>query len=104
MVKSERGSLTDATINQLKSHEGGAICQVAGYLKNTKSSFLASLFHIASEKDNMYHYRYSPAGSNCWCKYNADRTNNIQTCKPGPGLPKNIIYKIRSKFGINKRH
>ena len=33
-----------------------------------------------------------------------DRTNNAQSYKPGPGLPKDIIYKIRPKIGIKKRH
>ena len=51
-----------------------------------KSSFLAS------------------TGSDSWCKYNADRANNTQTCKPGPGHQKDIINKIRPKFGIKKRH
>ena len=69
-----------------------------------KVSFLASLFHVASNKDNMYHYQHSPTGSDSWCKYNADRTNNTQTCKPGSGLPKDIIYKIKPKFGIKERH
>ena len=68
-----------------------------------KLSFLASLFHVASNKDNMYHYRHSPTGSDSWCKYNVDRANNTQTCKPGSGLPKEVIYKIRPKFEIKER-
>ena len=54
-----------------------------------KSSFLASLFHVASNKDNMYHYQHCPTGSGSWCKYNAGRVRT--TYKPGPGLPKYII-------------
>ena len=52
----------------------------------------------------MYQYRHSPTGSDSWCKYNAYRANNTQTCKPGSGLQKNIIYKIGPKFGIKERH
>ena len=57
-----------------------------------------------SNKDNMCQCRYSPIRSDSWCRYNADRATNTQTCKPGPDLPKDIIYKIRPKFGIRKRH
>ena len=63
-----------------------------------KSSFLASLFHVASNKDNSYHYPHCPIGPNSWCKYNADRANNTQTYKSGPSLPRDIIYKIRPIF------
>ena len=51
-----------------------------------KSSFLAS------------------TGSDSWCKYNVDRANNTQTCKPGPGHQKDVINKIRPKFRIKERH
>ena len=63
-----------------------------------QASFLASLFHAASNKDNWYHYPHCPIGPNSWCKYNADRANNTQTYKPGPGLPRDIICKIRPIF------
>ena len=63
-----------------------------------KSSFLASLFHVASDKDNSYHCPHWPIGWHSWCKYNSDRTNNTQTYKPGLGLPRDIIYKIRPIF------
>ena len=49
-----------------------------------KSSFLASLFYVTSNKNNMYHYPYFPSSSDSWCKYNADIADNIQTYKPGP--------------------
>ena len=38
-----------------------------------KSSFLALLFHVASNKDNMYHYRHYPTSSDTWCKCNDGR-------------------------------
>ena len=37
-----------------------------------KPSCLASLFHDASNRDNMYHYPHCPSGSDSWWKYNAD--------------------------------
>ena len=63
-----------------------------------KLRFLASSFHVASDKDNMYHYTHCPTGSDNWCKCNANRTNNSQTYKPWPDLPKDIIYKRRPIF------
>ena len=50
----------------------------------------------------MYQYRHSPTGSDSWCKYNAYRANNTQTCKPGSGLPKDIIYKIGINLELRK--
>ena len=58
--------------------------------------FSALMFNVASNKDNMYHYPHCPFGQDNWCKYNADRTNNIKTYKPGPDLPKEIFWKTRS--------
>ena len=52
----------------------------------------------------MVYVSHSPAGSDSWCKYDVDRTNNTQTCKPGSGLPKDIIYNINPKFGMKERH
>ena len=64
-----------------------------GDLKSMKSSFLPSLFHVTSNKDNSYHYPHCPIGSNSWCKYNADRADNTQTYKADLGLSRVIIYK-----------
>ena len=88
------GHPTDATIDRLQNYAG-----VTSYspiywdlLQNMKSSFLVSLFHVASIKDNMYHYPYCyPTDSDSWCKCNADRANNTWTYKPGPGLPKKTL-------------
>ena len=93
-----RGRLTDATIDRLQIYAGVAFQQNVGDLKSMKSSFLDSLFHVASSKDNLYHYPHCPIGPNSWCKYNANRANNTQTYKLAPGLPRDIIYKIRPIF------
>ena len=90
------GRLTDATVDRLQNYAGVAIRQnVPTFFR--KASFSASLFHAVSNKDNSYHYPHCPIGPNSWCKYNADRANNTQTYKPGPGLPRDI-YKIRPIF------
>ena len=71
-----RGRLIDAAIDKLQNYAGAAIWQNVGDLKSIKSSFLALLFHVASNKDNSYHYPHCPIGPNSWCKYNANGANN----------------------------
>ena len=93
-----RGRLTDATIDRLQDYAGAAIRKNVGDLKSMKLSFLASLFHVASNKDNSHHYPYGSVGPNSWSKYNANRADNIQTHKPGPSFPRYSIYKIRPIF------
>ena len=93
-----RGRLTDATTDRLQNYAGAGIRQNAGDLKSIESSFLASLLHVASNKDNSYHCPHCPIFPNSWCKYNADRENNTQNYKPGPGLPRDIICKIIPTF------
>ena len=63
-----------------------------------KAGVLARLFHVASSKDNNWHFPHYPTGSNSWCKYNLDIANDTKLHKPGPGLPLNIVYKIRPIF------
>ena len=63
-----------------------------------KAGVLATLFHVASSKDNNWHFSHCPTGSNSWCKYNLHIANGTKIYKPGPGLPLNIVYKIRPIF------
>ena len=62
-----------------------------------KSNLLDHMFHVESNRDNGLRMHY-PSGRESWWKLNADKTNNNSTYKPGPGLPKGIIYKIRSIY------
>ena len=89
-----RGRLTDATIDLPQNFAGVAIRQNKGNLKRMKSNFLASLFHVASSKDNNFHI-HCPTGEESWSKFNSDGANYTSTYKPVPGLPRDIIYKIR---------
>ena len=63
-----------------------------------KSSFLASIFHVASNKNNMYHYPHCPTDSDSWWKCNADRANNTQTYKPAWASSSKRNCKIRPIF------
>ena len=62
-----------------------------------KSNLLDYMFHVESNRDNGLRMHY-PSGRESWWKLNADKTNNNSTYKPGPGLRKGIIYKIRSIY------
>ena len=79
-----REKLTDATIDRLQNFFGLAIRQNTGKLAGMKAGVLASLFHVASSKTNNLHFPHT-----------ADQSNNTNTYKPGPGLPLDIVYKIR---------
>ena len=39
--------------------------------------------------------QYYPIEANSWCKFNVDEASGSSSCKPGPGLPLDIVYKIR---------
>ncbi|XP_065650235.1 uncharacterized protein LOC136078392 [Hydra vulgaris] len=67
-----RGRLTDATIDQLQNFFGVAIRQNTGNLDAMKSAALATFF--------------------------TDKANSTNTYKPGPGLPLEVVYKIRPVF------
>jgi len=90
-----RVKLTDATIDRLQNYYGIAIRQNKKNLVEMKKSVLASLFHVASTKDNNLHYPNCPEGPDSWCRYNRDRAQNTTSYKPGPGLPMEIIMKLR---------
>ena len=91
-----RGRLTDAVIDRLQKKFGVAIRQNAG-MKYMKAGVLAT-FRVASSKHNNWHFPHCPTGSNSWCKYNVDKANGTELCKPGPSLPLDVLYKIRPIF------
>jgi hypothetical protein len=93
-----RGKLTDATIDRLQSYFGIAIRANVGDLASMKAGTLASLYHVASNKENNLHFPHCPVGADSWCKYNSDKANGTNTYKPGPGLPIDIVYKIKPIF------
>ena len=58
----------------------------------------ATLFHVASSKDNNWHYPHCPEGTNSWCKFNQDKADGTSTYKPGPGLPLPVLLKLKPIF------
>ena len=58
----------------------------------------ATLFHVASSKENNLHYPHCPTGSDSSYKYNKVRADNTSTYKPGPGFPISIVLKLKPIF------
>nr|XP_047137499.1 uncharacterized protein LOC124814004 [Hydra vulgaris] len=89
-----RGRLTNAVIDRLQNFFGVAIRSNTNDLNKMKQAVLASLFHVASSKENNYHI-YCPTGGDSWCKFNIDKAKSTSIYKPGPGIPADIIHKIK---------
>ena len=93
-----RGRLTNATIDRLQNYFGIAIRQNSESLKEMQAATRVTLFHVASNAKNNWHYPHFPTGINSWCRYNRDKANNTKTYKPGPGLPLDIVAKLKIIF------
>ena len=62
-----------------------------------KSAIHSSLFHCASSARRNLH-QYCPDGPNSWCQFKKDKANNTNNYKPGPGLPDNVIAKVKPVY------
>ena len=93
-----QGRLTDAMIDRLQNFFDMAIRQNAGNLEGMQAATRAVLFHVASSAKNNWHFPHCPTGGDSWCRYYRDKVNNTTTYKPGPGLPLDIVFKIRPIF------
>ena len=74
---------------------GYKIIMVLYIVIRSNKNNLNTLFHVVSNKDFNLHYPHCPVGPDSWCKYNQDRANGTNNCKPGPGLPISIVLKPR---------
>ena len=63
-----------------------------------KDAVLATLFHVASSESENWH-SYCPPGTSSWCKFKKDQADITSNYKPGPGLPLDIVAKLKP---INK--
>ena len=68
--------LNDACIDRLQNYYGIAVRSNVGNLANMKKSIYAALMHVASSKENNYHWAYCPAGDNSWCSFQRDEGGN----------------------------
>ena len=58
-----------------------------GYLKGMQKATLASLFHVASLKENNFHSAYCPEGSESWCGAMRDKANTTNNTNMGQEFP-----------------
>ena len=91
-----RGRLTDAVIDRLQNYFGVAIRQNSGNLTWMKAGVLATLFHVASSKDNNWHFPHCPTGSNSWCKYNLDMDMFLN-------VSSNWLFIVVSEISISQK-
>ena len=92
-----KGKLTHAIIDRLQNYYGIAVRQNTNNLEGMRKSIHATLFHVASSKENTWH-DHCPTGKSSWCRYNSDKENGIETYKPGPGLPLTVVAKLKPVY------
>ena len=95
---SGRGNLTNDMIDRLQNYYGINIRQNKNDLKNMQAAVRGTLFHVASSKENNWHYPHCPEGKDSWCKFHQDRVNFTSIYKPGPALPLDIVMKLSPIF------
>ena len=95
---SGKGNLTNAMIDRLQNYYGITIRQNKNDLKNMQAAVRGTLFHVASSKENNWHYPHCPEGKDSWCKFHQDRGNGTSIYKPGPALPLDIVMKLSPIF------
>ena len=93
-----KGKLTDCIIDKLQNYYGIAIRSNKNNLKAMQAAIKATLFHIASSKENNLHYPRCPTGLDSRCKYSKDRADSTSSYKPGLGLPISIVLKLKPIF------
>ena len=92
-----KGKLTLHTIDKLQNYYGIAVRSNTGNLKAMQKAIHATLFHVASSKENNYH-THCPPGSKSWCAAQRDKANNTNLYKPGVGLPIGVIAHVKPVF------
>ena len=95
---SGKGNLTNAMIDRLQNYYGITIRQNKNDLKNMQAAVRGTLFHVASSKENNWHYPHCPEGKDSWYKFHQDRGNGTSIYKPGPALPLDIVMKLSPIF------
>ena len=92
-----RGKLTDGIIDKLQNYYGIAIRANVGDLAGMKKAIHASLMHCVSSESRPLH-DHCPTGSTSWCRYQQDKANRTSLYKHGPGLPVQIIGKLKPEY------
>ena len=92
-----KGKLTDSQIDKLQNYYGIAIRSNVGDLAGMKKAIHASLMHCASTEARPLH-DHCPTGSASWCRYQQDKANGTKLYKHGPGLPLEVIVKLKPEY------
>ena len=92
-----KGKLTDSQIDKLQNYYGIAIRSNVGDLAGMKKAIHASLMHCASTEARPLH-DHCPTGSASWCRYQQDKANGTKLYKHGPGLPLEVISKLKPEY------
>ena len=58
----------------------------------------ATLFYVASSKENNWRYPHCREGKDSRSKFHQDRANGTGTYKSGPSLPLDIVMKSKPIF------
>ena len=67
--------LTNCIVDKLQNCYGINIRSNKNNLKTMQAPTKATLFHVASSKENNLHYPHCSTGSDSWCKNNKDRAD-----------------------------
>ena len=92
-----KDKLTDSQIDKLQNYYGIAIRSNVGDLAGMKKAIHASLMHCASTEARPLH-DHCPTGSASWCRYQQDKANGTKLYKHGPGLPLEVIAKLKPEY------
>lgn len=98
-----KGKLTLHAIDKLQNYYGIAVRSNIGNLEAMEKAIHATLFHVASSKDNNYH-DHCPSGPNSWCGAQRDKANGTMLHKPGPGFPLHVIAHLKPVFADLSKH
>ena len=85
-------------IDRLQNYYGIAIGQNKNDLIKMQAALRAILYHVISSKENNWHWSHCSEGKDSWYKFHQDKANGTRTYKPGPGLPLDIVMKLKPIF------
>ena len=89
--------MTDAVIESLTVYFGGTICNFPGDVEGMFRAIWA-VFHHSISDDDQHDHQFCPSGSDSWCKFNRALTENEETPKHTPKLPKDLCPFIKPVF------
>ena len=96
--------LTYAIIDKLQNYYGIVVRANPDNLEGMQKAIRATLFHVASSKDDNSHSQ-CPIGASSWCKFNRDIFTGETTHKHGSSLPvgtRKVLIPIYNELSSNE--